>query len=201
MLLSPLVSTADREKWSGIYRARGEEMAGPSSLIAALAAELPTSGRALDVAGGSGRHAIWLARRGLDVTIADISEAGLSLASRRAARHGVTIQTVCVDLETCDLPAGPWDLILCVHYLDRSLFPEFRALLVDGGMLVVLHPTRSNLQRHDRPSARYLLEDGELPALIQGLNIIRYDEGWLDEGRHEARAVARRIVQARDRSL
>jgi hypothetical protein len=37
-----------------------------------------------------------------------------------------------------------------------------------------------------------VLEDGELPSLVRGLEIVRLEEGWLAEGRHEARVVARR---------
>lgn len=57
---------------------------------------------------------------------------------------------------------------------------------------MVIHPTRTNLARHEKPPARFLLEDGELPGLIQGLRIEHYEEGWLSEGRHEAVVVARR---------
>jgi hypothetical protein len=35
------------------------------------------------------------------------------------------------------------------------------------------------------------LDEGELPALVEGLEVLRYEEGWLEEGRHEARVVAR----------
>ena len=57
--------------------------------------------------------------------------------------------------------------------------------------LVVVHPTRSNLERHDSPGPHHLLDDGELPGLIPGLEVVHYEEGWSEEGRHEARLVAR----------
>jgi tellurite methyltransferase len=65
-------------------------------------------------------------------------------------------------------------------------------VLAPDGLLVFAQPTRSNLQRHPHPSARFLLEDGELPRLLQGLEVVSYSEGWTDEGRHEARLVASR---------
>ena len=86
---------------------------------------MPRAGRAIDLAGGTGRHGIWLAERGLDVTIADISPVGLEVARQRAAEAGVTIQTLEVDLETSPFPAGPWDLIVSVCYLWRPLFDVF----------------------------------------------------------------------------
>jgi hypothetical protein len=60
-------------------------------------------------------------------------------------------------------------------------------------------PTRSNLERHTRPDPRHLLEDGELPGLVPGLEIVRYEEGWTEQGRHEARLVARGLHAGLDR--
>ena len=65
-------------------------------------------------------------------------------------------------------------------------------LLVPGGWLVCELPTRKNLERHARPSARWLLDEGELARLVMGLEIVRLEEGWSAAGRHEARVVARK---------
>ena len=58
-----------------------------------VAEQLPMKGRALDVAGGTGRHARWLAQRGLRVTLCDISPVALAAArgSATAARLDVEI--------------------------------------------------------------------------------------------------------------
>ena len=95
---------------------------------------------------------------------------------------------------TIDQCFQPWDLILSVHFLHRSLFPVFPGILQRGGTLLVIHPTQTNLQRHEKPPARFLLEDGELPKLVEGLEIVYYEEGWLVEGRHDAVLVARRSL-------
>ena len=185
------MSDADRKKWDAKYAA-GAAPTEPSLLLTQLDNFLPSRGRALDVAGGAGRHAIWLARRGLDVTLADISPAGLEIARTRAAAVGVSLSTSLVDLERDPIPQGPWDLIVSFHFLWKPLFQRFPKVLRPGGLLVVVQPTRSNLQRHDKPPVRYLLDDGELPTLVEQLEVIHYREGWLDEGRHDALVVARR---------
>jgi tellurite methyltransferase len=187
------MSEADRIKWDARYREEGEGARAPSAFLTSLDAPLPRAGRALDVAGGAGRNAIWLARRGLEVTLADISEVGLTRASEEAARAGVRLTTAALDLEQDAPPAGPWDVILCCYFLHRPLYPWFREALAPGGFLVVNHPTRSNLLRHEKPSAPFLLEDKELRGLVSGLELVRYDEGWQDDGRHEARLLARRL--------
>ena len=55
---------------------------------------------------GTGRHALWLARRGLDVTLADISGVALEVARAEACREGLVLHTVMRDLEAEPLPTG-----------------------------------------------------------------------------------------------
>ena len=190
------MSQTDCKKWDARYRRRGAKSDEPSPLLLSLEELLPRRGRALDVAGGAGRHAVWLARRGLDVTLTDISAEGIRLARRRAAAAGVKISTRRIDLTRRRLPPGPWDAIVSFYYLQRSLFDQFATALAPGGLLVFAQPTVTNLQRHPQPGRRFLLDDGELPALVRGLEIIDYDEDWFESGRHEARVVARRPLPA-----
>jgi SAM-dependent methyltransferase len=138
------------------------------------------------VAGGAGRHARWLASRGLEVTLVDVSDVALS-----SAPPGVT--TIRLDLEREPLPLGPWDVILVHHFLERALLPVLPAVLAPGGILAYAHMTRRNLERHAHPSATYLLEEGELRrSLGAALDVITCEEGWTAEDRHEVRLVARR---------
>lgn len=183
------MSEADRQKWNTRYREQ-EGTGEPSAFLRSLAERLPSTGRALDVAGGAGHEALWLARRGLDVTLADISDVALERAAEAARAAGVRLRCQRLDVEVDPLSPGPFDLVLCMNFLWRPLFAEFPKVLAPGGLLVFAQPTRSNLQRHAHPSARFLLEDGELPRLVQGLKVVSYTEGWTDEGRHEARLVA-----------
>jgi len=185
------MSSEQREKWNQRYAERGPDATAPCPWLTTMESLLPPAGTALDVAGGAGRHAVWLAQRGLTVTIADIAEAGLELARDTATAENLPISTVTVDLESESLPAGPWDVILNTSYLYRPLMTQFAEHLKPGGVLIIVHPTHANLERHSHPSARFLLENNELPTLIQGLDIVRYEEGWLD-GRYEARLVARK---------
>ena len=122
--------------------------------------------------------------------LADVSDVALHAAEARAREAGVSIDTQRIDFETEPFPLGPWDLIVIVHFLLRPLFETFPTALAPGGTLVCIHPTTTNLQRHAKPPQRFLLEDGELPGLVNGLEIVHYEESWLSEGRHEAVLVA-----------
>jgi SAM-dependent methyltransferase len=186
------MSRDDRIRWDAKYREASARPRRPSPFLVSVADILPPGGRALDVAGGAGANAVWLAGRGWDVTLADISPVGLSAAREHAQRAGVVLRTLEIDLEQDAFPSGPWDLIVCVHFLWRPLFATIPGELAPGGVLVAVHPTRSNLSRHESPGPRHLLEDGELPGLVSGLELLKYEEGWTEEGQHDARLAARR---------
>ena len=190
------MNDSDQPIWNARYLDRGGRIDDrcPDPFLVAVADRLPGPGRILDVAGGDGRNAIWLARRGWEATVADFAPEALRLARARADLVGVSIATVEVDLEGDPFPPGPWDLIVCVAYLHRPLFRAFAANLVPGGRLVVVHPTIRNLERFARPGMRFLLAEGELLRLLHGWDILHAEEGWRPgpTGRHEARCLARR---------
>ena len=180
-----------RDYWNQRYIERPwpEE---PSPWLVANADLLPKpAGQALDAAGGTGRNAVWLARRGWDVTIVDVSDVALSFATERAEAIHVELHTCLRDLRDEPLPEGPWDLILLFHYLDQELFSALATALEPGGLLIGALATVANLERNERPALPYLIEEAELPALIGDFEIVRYEEGWHDD-RHNARFVAQR---------
>ncbi len=191
------MAVGDRERWDQRW-ASGVRVAVPSPEVTRLceAAGLagPGLGRAADLGGGTGRHAIWLAGQGWDATVVDVSEVALGLARAEAQRCGVRVETVQADLEVDPIPGGPWDLLVVHHFIWRPLLASAGRALTPGGHLVVVHPTLRNLERHPRPSARFLLAEGELQRLIaaSGLEVVSYAEGWTDALRHEARLLARR---------
>jgi SAM-dependent methyltransferase len=126
------MAEADRRRWDARYVAHEPGLRQPSGSLVALADLLPQGGRALEVAGGTGRHALWLARRGLDVTLADISGVALELVRREAARAGLPLRTLAIDLEAEPLLPSRWDLILCVDFLWRSLLEAIPAAPAPG---------------------------------------------------------------------
>jgi tellurite methyltransferase len=181
------VTISDRDRWNERYRDAEEPTEiTPPELVGRIADSIRPRSRVLDVACGFGDAGLFLAQRGCDVTLTDVSQVALDHVMRRARSVDVAISTACLDLTNEPLPAGPWDVIICVHYLDREVLPRLASTLRVGGVLVVAVATITNLERHKRPSARFLLEEGELASLVPGLDVVRHDETWRESGTHEA---------------
>ncbi len=211
------MSEFDRQKWNAKYAAGAytpktkstDTPSEPSSFlteIQGVLSELVERSRAsgivpcaLDVAGGTGRHALPLAKMGFSVTIADISEVALEKAGALAAAEGLQVHCLAIDLEESPLPPargdGHWELIFSSYFLRRELYAQYHGALKPGGLLAVVQATMTNLQRFEKPPAPFLLEDGELPRLLvpaNGWKTLQYREAWTDDGAFEARLVASR---------
>jgi len=140
-----------REEWDERYRA--DELVWPSRPNQFLVEEVGAlpPGRALDLACGEGRNALWLAEKGWAVTGVDFSRVGLSKARRLAADRGLQVDFVEADVLDWAPPAASFDLVV-VMYLHlpapsrrRALQSAARALAPRGTLLVVGHDS-TNLE-------------------------------------------------------
>ncbi|WP_425618894.1 class I SAM-dependent methyltransferase [Anatilimnocola sp. NA78] len=194
------MSAEDREKWDSKYSDPDFAPRKPSPVLLSLSDWLPpTRGRALDLAGGGGRHSIWLAQLGFQVTLADVSAVGLQVAQHRAADAGVKLATIEHDLERQGLPEGPWDLILSICYLWQPTPDLIRDALSPLGVFVMIQPTTINLTKHEKPPRDFLLHPGELATRFSDADCERHclqlchsSEDWSLDDRHDAVLVVRR---------
>ncbi len=181
----------DRERWDRRHAERPYGDNATPDWLAEIEAELPKTGRALDVAAGTGRISLWLARARLRVTAVDVSPVGLQRLRDAANAEQLTVETIVLNLHESPLPEGPFDVITCFAYLQRDLFPAMQQRVAPGGLLICGMPTMQNLERHSRPPAPFLVHEGELRELCEPLQIVFYREGWFGE-RAAARVVAKR---------
>ena len=188
------MGAGDRDRWNDKWAETGRGTGHGSALVELVAPWLPDEGRLLDVAGGGSHDSLLFARRGLGVAVADVSDVGLIQARQRALAEDLIIEAIEIDLDEQALPAGPWDVITVANYLQRDLFVQFAERLAPGGVLAVVIATETNLERHDRPGAPFLLAANELPGLVAGLEILHHSEAWRSNDRHEAHLVARRTA-------
>ncbi len=183
------MSPSDAQRWDEKWRGR-HTTGEPPDWLGPFDEVLPRAGRALDVACGAGRGALFWARRGMEVTGVDVSEVGLDRARARLAEDGHRLVTCRRDLESGALPEGPWDGVSVLHYRPGPLWAALRNALAPGGVLVVEVLHVRQLERHARPSRRWLAEPGEIAEGLGNLEVLYLEEGWFGD-RALARAVAR----------
>jgi SAM-dependent methyltransferase len=187
----------EKAHWDTRYREKPGSWTEPDEFLTqAYAAFLSTSpsGSALDLAGGAGRNALFLLRRGWRVKLLDISEVGLQLAREKAEAEGLSSNMTAelVDLNTIlDLGSADYDLVMVFNFLRRELFPALAAALKPGGLLVYKTYTTARQDFGSGPSdRRYLLEPNELREAFSSLNILHYRE--IIPGKSSAELVAQK---------
>lgn len=155
----------------------------PSPFLVTQLSRLP-QGKVLDVATGRGRNAYFLATQGFPVHGIDRNREALDCLQAQAQEAGqLPITTECVDLEADDLPppdlgTEAYNIILVFFYLYRPLFPQILKALKPGG--VILYETfllENHIQRQHPRRKEFCLQTNELLTLLQGFQILHYDEG------------------------
>ncbi len=184
---------ASASEWDAKYRAAAAEPpAEPAAFVRELLPLLPL-GPALDLACGTGRHTLLLAARQQPVTAVDSSTVALEVLElcAQASHCGVTriedaeqitnrrqgILLWQADLEEVSLPSQMFSVVLCVNYLQRSLFPQIERALIPGGVLLFETYTVAQLAFAGGPrNPNYVLESGELRTAFSGLRGLFYRE-------------------------
>jgi tellurite methyltransferase len=144
-------------------------------------------GKALDLACGAGRNALWLAEHGWEVTAVDGAPAAIEILRTRAMERGLKINAVVADLEKGEYEIEPtrWDLIAMCYYLQRNLFEPAKRGVAPGGVLIsIVHMTEPG--EEDGP---HRLRPGQLERYFAGWEIIHCREGKPNDSAHH-RAVA-----------
>lgn len=165
----------------------------PTRWLVDHARMLPRSGDALDIACGTGRNALWLAGRGLNTVAVDRNASAIAELREAAGRLRLPVSTEVVDLESdgWPLPVSAFDVVVVVHYLHRPLFPALKAALRPGGILVYETFTRAQAWRGKPTNPAFLLDPGELRALVAPLDVLDEREGDF-EGKMLAGVIATR---------
>ncbi|AMM23292.1 class I SAM-dependent methyltransferase [Variovorax sp. PAMC 28711] len=152
-------------------------VAAPSRWIVRWSHLVPSAGRVLDVACGSGRHARWFVERNHPVTGVDRSQAAINAI----AALGPAVRPVHADIE-----GGPWplagetfDAVIVTNYLWRPRLAAIVGAVAPGGVLLYETFAAGNetVGKPSRPD--FLLQPGELLTACAGLRVVAYENGFM----------------------
>ncbi len=175
------MSLKDKEKWNSKYGG-SECLAGrqPCSWLADNRTQLPGKGRALDLAMGEGRNALFAASLGYDVLGVDISEVGVQRANELAQERGLSLKGEVADLDDWTILENTFDLVMCFYFLDRKLFEPIRKSLRPGGLVIFETFNQDHLKYTDfKPE--WVLDHNELIKEFYNYRILHYRETDEDE--------------------
>jgi tellurite methyltransferase len=186
----------DQRRWDQKYGEKDFNLEPQAIPILKKHVRLFPRGRALDIAAGQGKNAVFLAEHGFDVEAVDISRVGLGRAQKLARARGVRIKAIPADLDRYSIPKDYYDLIIDSYFLDRRLIPKIKRGLKKGGMVVFETYTTGdkNLAADGPLKAKYLLKPNELLRLFRDFLILFYREGIFREGGRR-KAIATLIAQ------
>jgi 2-polyprenyl-3-methyl-5-hydroxy-6-metoxy-1,4-benzoquinol methylase len=178
----------EKASWNKKYSEGSHSSVQPDPFLVSAYPEFVAdrpAGSALDLAGGVGRHSIWLAQRGWRVKLLDISEVGIQQAEESAKRTGTeaSIITEIRDLNVMqDLGREQYDLVL-VFFLHRELFPALAAAVKPGGFLIYKTYTNEQQRFNGGPShPMFLLQPNELLHAFSSLRVLHYHETVQQKG-------------------
>jgi len=178
------MSRDDEVKWD-TQHAQSQVGEQPSSflrqMIEADAWPLPR-GRALDVACGKGRNALYLAELGFEVVAMDISSVALAAGRSRAEARQLTIDWRQTDLEEVRLDEAGFDLIVNFNYLQRSLMAQIKRALKLGGYVIYETYLIDQKEIGHPKNPAYLLGHNELLESFGDLRVLYYREGKFSNG-------------------
>lgn len=200
----------ERSAWDERYSAPDRKPLGePNALVVEELAEVQP-GRALELAAGEGRHALWLASKGWDVVAVDFSEVALGAAQARARTNGHHVNLVAADVHTFPLPSATFDLVLATFFHPRpserpGLYPRLAEALAPGGTLLLVSYDKANLTEGSGgpKDPDFLLDPPVLAAELEalGLTVMRADtvraKAMTTEGEVE---VVNAVIRAQRRS-
>jgi tellurite methyltransferase len=177
------MSIDEKNIWNKKHSEQTHSSLTPDPLLVSAYEDFLSSvpaGKVLDIAGGVGRHAIWLAERGWQVRLLDISDVAIAQANEniKLSRIVGSIVTEIQDLDgSKDFGREQYDLILGFFFLQRKLFPALAAALKPGGHLIYKTYTTEHTQFGKGPShPMFLLEPNELLQAFSSMRILHYHE-------------------------
>lgn len=185
-----LPSLDKRREWEERQRTSAGPRAPEPSVVEML--DLLPRGFALDVAAGTGRHSLMLARAGFNVVSIDYAEPALRTLQSIARAERLPVWPFAADLSAFPLPRARFDAILNLNFLDRALVPRLIDALRPGGALLFDTFLIDQAATGHPRNPDFMLRHYELRDMLNAMDLVRYREGIVayPDGKSAWRAAA-----------
>lgn len=183
----------DKEKWNKKYKntPRLMENRDPSKKL--LESIKHANGKkALEIACGTGRNSIYLAKNGFEIEAYDISDIAINHIKNLNIKNLKAFQK---DLENFTPKIDEFDLIVQTNYLDRNIIPNLKKALKKNGIIII--ETYMEHEENEKPPSdpTFLLKKDELKKLFDEFEILDYEESFNEK--HEMYKMRKQSIIAK----
>jgi 2-polyprenyl-3-methyl-5-hydroxy-6-metoxy-1,4-benzoquinol methylase len=176
-----MTSDEQRSHWDSKYEQGLPSLERPDPFFISafnqfVADRFPSGGTALDLAGGVGRHALWLATRSWQVTVIDISDVAIQKLAEKARKLDLTLNLYALDASALQFEPDSFDLIVMFYHFDRGICARVCSALKPGGLLICKSSLMWN--SYEGPATPNLrpLEKGEVLTQLPELQVMIHTE-------------------------
>ena len=184
---------SDVAKWDRKYlRREHRNELTPDPLLVEYSDLFDATHTVIDLACGTGRNAVYLAKLGCFTVALDCSREALRLCQKFAQESDVQIHAVAADLNETRLPAESTDAIVCFNYLNFELVDNLQAALRPGGVLMMKTFNQNFLNVNPCFNPDYVLKPGDLINLLDKLQIVALDDECVPDSNTKSFIIARK---------
>jgi SAM-dependent methyltransferase len=187
---------SDQKRWDQRFKGKKFPLGKKANSFLRRHIALLPKGKALDLAAGEGRNAVFLAQNGFNVDAVDISAIGVRKIQALARKRKVKVHTLLADLDTYPIKRGEYDLIANLYFLNRNVIPKIKRGLKKGGVVIFETYLLDHRKLHTGgpKNPKYFLKANEPLHLFKGFRVLFYREGIFEEG-GKKKAIASLIAQ------
>jgi SAM-dependent methyltransferase len=180
-MLQPMDDASNQAHWDRKFKQGLPSLTTPDPFFISAyqgieVQSLPSGGRALDLAAGLGRHALWLAERAWQVSAVDVSAVAIEKLGQTARHLNVNIDLFTMDVAKYTFDPAGFDLVILFYHLDRDLFPKIISALKPGGVFICKMAVRWRMETELVKTSVTPLVRHELTSLVSGLEILHHRE-------------------------
>ncbi len=174
----PAKEASDSDRWNRKYKTKehGNSL-NPDPLLVEYSQLFSTSQVVVDLACGTGRHAIYMAKLGCFVVAIDVSRIAIEKCVDFAKKSDVTVYPVIADLNMYRFAPSTLDAVVCFNYLNRGFAKNIHEALKPGGLLVMKTFNKNFLQVNPKFNRNYVLAPGDLAEMFGSLRMISLLDG------------------------